>query len=319
MKKYLAVAAAGVIALGAIVSCSLFGSLSGDMPSKIGFTIPSSLYYATTKVSAPSDTNGPAYLTLKSYVTAGKEAADTIDTVLSNVYTYKDLFMATAGSVYTLDNGNWVLFVKSADAAYYLYYGTSASTTNIYMDWTEIGTGTFSGKILLFMNGTSADIDKALVYFDTSLAQPYLDIYVDPTAASKYTQLRVKLTELAEGEVQAQARVLLTNQVFPLGWNESGYGSSTSDGAGYGYASGEKVTGNYHYTNYIYREEFGASGTTIWKLATYDVFTNNNVQIETNTYYIPDSYTNAPATMVTNTVANIPLLTDAAFPSITLP
>ncbi len=322
MKRSVILMTAAILT-GTLASCGLFQTNTGDMPSKIGFSIPSNMYDSSRSITKATNSAGPAYLTLKVYVSAGKYAADLIDTVLSSVYQYKNLFMATAGNVFTSDDGKWFLFDSLGTSSYYLYYGNAVNTTNIYIDWEQKGDGLFAGKAVLFLNGEDPDINKALIYYDNSVTYPYLDIYVDPTAASEYAELHVRLEKVSDSEVKVQARTLTTNDAFPVGWDIVGYGKQDNYGGAVGYAIGATnftvLSTPVTATNYVYKEQFDGTGATLWKLATCDMYTNGVV-------YLLDAVDNdhtdtnqAPVAAVTLELDGMTVLEASAYPTVVLP
>lgn len=311
------------------VACGEESDDSGStIPQRIGITIPSSLVdsgqQGRSLLKATSTNVGPGYEHLKEWVTAGKQVVEIIDTVLSFVYQNREAILANLGTQVSADNGEWFYMFEQSGGGYYLYHGTTIGSTNFYIDWTKNG-DKFKGKTMFFF-GQGNDAQKALVYFDQTPAQPYLDIYVLYRGTVPYTNIHVKLVQAGDAEVQAAAKGVTDNPTdWPYGWNVSGYGKEGAAGGAYAISIGstnwsQGVT-NFIGTNYRYEEYFTANGTPQWKLAIADVYTNGMLLLVQDYVITNETWTNEGSrnTTVKDILDSIPLLESSDFPTVTLP
>jgi len=290
------------------------------MPNKISMDVPPTLKNNPGLKSIGSETTSQAYLLLKQYVSWGMGVTLFIDSVLSNLYQNRDYLLSHLGEQIPADNG-YVVFNTNSDGGHYFYLvKTNSNITNIYLDWQKIG-GAFKGKVK-FVSDTNIETKEAVVFYDQTVSQPFLDIYLkfDTGNSEGIENFRVKLIKIGEGEVIAKSKVdldpsSLTNGKFISSWNIVGYAKSNDNGGVYAWTIGRNegsdatniviiwtnnfipgpniyynsynysyVSNSFTFSNYVYEEYFNSSGQLLWNLAKGDVLYFNTNLIYTTNY-----------------------------------
>ncbi len=234
--------------------------------------------------------------------------------------------MDQIGTKFNVDGTAWLYFNNnSATNGYYLYFGESESRTNFYIDWVKDANSKFGGKVVFWADLTNTEFDKALVYFDQGVANPYLDIFVKYRDNTVLSNIRVKIVELAivPLEVSIASKAIMQIAENPEdrwvnSWEIVGYGKEGANGGAIAIADGFTNVGGLGVTNYRYDEYFDTTGVTLWKMAVAEI--TNAV---TNVIDPENTYTNGtkPADVETilNNLFTTARITNADFPVLSLP
>ena len=168
-----------------------------NMPSKISMDVPPTLKNSPGLKSMGSEVTSQAYLLLKNYVSWGMGITLFIDGVLYNLYQNRDYLLSHLGEQIPVNEG-YVVFNTNTDGLYYFYLVKNNNITNIYFDWQKVE-GRFKGKVK-FVSDTNVETKEAVVFYDYTLPQPFLDIYVKfiTNNSEGIENFRVKLIKIGE-------------------------------------------------------------------------------------------------------------------------
>ncbi len=313
-----------------VISCGDDATEESFMPDSLSIRLPSSVVGSSGKSiltrATTTNTIGSAYQQLKNYATTGKDVVTIIDAILGSVYQYRNYLMDQIGNKFNIDGTAWLYFNNNAATnGYYLYFGESESHTNFYIDWVKDANSKFGGKTVFWADPTDTEFDKALVYFNQGVANPYLDIFVKYKFNTVLSNIRVRIVELATSplEVSIASKAIMQAPSDPdEGWINSweivGYGKEGANGGAIAIADGVTNEGDIGITNYRYNEYFDDSGVTLWKMAVAEI--TNAV---TNVIDPENTYTNGtkPADVETilNSLFTTVRLTNTDFPVLLLP